>query len=207
MIRNFKVDQAKTYISDIKEFDELMALSVLNYINEIDKSGLTEQMIIAFSRFELISLDLAYRIFGESEEVVFALRRLFNLSILYQFNSSDGYLKLSGSVSDYVRRSRIQLNEKYSNKIKNVSIELLSKPLKLDEESDYSEFLFTLQSMIQNNIRIPSKYLIPSLLLKSLIEEYNSKNYIKVINLAYSLLEHDERFDYQIICEQKYGFV
>lgn len=81
--------------------------------------------------------------------------------------------------------------------------EALQKPLELNQDSDYSEFLFTLQNMISENIPIPSKFLIPSFILKSIVKEYNDRQYDTVIELANKLLDNENKFDYQIIRETR----
>ncbi len=192
--------EAKNYVGDIEEFDELRALSILDFL-ETDE--LSKQILIALSRFDIISYDLVYKIFGENEDVNKAIQKLYDLSLFYSVSSTHQYLKLNSSISDYINRSRIKLNSRYNEKIKDFVIESLKKPLELNEHSDYSEFLLTLQSMVLNNQKIPSKFLIPSFILKSIIIEYNQRNFESVITLSEKLLENENKFDYQIIRETK----
>jgi tetratricopeptide (TPR) repeat protein len=95
------------------------------------------------------------------------------------------------------------LEKKYQDKINEIAKDAIEKPLELNEHSDYSEFLFTLQNMIREGLPIPSKYLIPSFILKSVIKEYNDRHYKTVIELATKLLENEGKFDFQIIRETR----
>lgn len=200
LIESIGAQEAKSYVQDIEEFDELRALSILAFLEDDD---LSKQMLIALSKFEIISYDLVYKIFGESDEVYKSIQKLFDLTLFFSVSSTHDYLKLNTSIADYINRSKLNLDKKYSDKIKDMAKEALQKPLELTEESDYSEFLFSLQNMISENISIPPKYLIPSFILKSIIKEYNDRQYNTVIQLSTKLLENESKFDYQIIRETR----
>jgi tetratricopeptide (TPR) repeat protein len=57
--------------------------------------------------------------------------------------------------------------------------------------------------MIRENISIPPKFLIPSFILKSIIKEYNDRQYKTAIQLCTKLLENESKFDFQIIRETR----
>ena len=192
--------EAKRYVRDIEEFDELRALSILKFL---DDDELSKQMLIGLSKFEIISYDLVYSIFGENEDVYKSIQRLFDLTLFFSVSSTHEYLKLNSSISDYINRSKLSLASKYNERIKELTKESLKKPLDTTIQNDYSEFLFTLHNMITSGQSIPSKYLIPSFVLKSVMKEYNARQYKTVIQLANKLLENESRFDYQIIRETR----
>ena len=200
IIESMGVGEARRYVHDIEEFDELRALSILDYLKH---DHVSKQMLIALSKFEIISHDLVYRIFGESEEVYKSIQKLFDLTLFFSVSSTHDYLKLNTSIADYINRSKIELDKQHSDRIKEMAKESLQKPLELTENSDYSEFLFTLENMIRENVSIPPKFLIPSFLLKSIIKEYNDRQFKTVIELASKLLENESKFDFQIIRETR----
>lgn len=200
LIESMGVNEAEAYVQDIEEFDELRALSILDYLRE---DNLSKQIIIGLSKFEVISYDLVYKIYGESEEVYKSIQKLSDLTLFFAVSSTHDYLKLNSSIADYISRSKLELDKKYQEKINEIAKEAIEKPLELNEHSDYSEFLFTLQNMIKEGIPIPSKYLIPSFILKSIIKEYNDRHYKTVIELATKLLENEDKFDSQIIRETR----
>lgn len=200
LIDSLGAHEAKRFVNEIEEFDELRALSIFEFLED---DPLCKQMLIALSKFEIISYDLVYKIFGESDDVYRSIQKLFDLTLFFSVSSTHQYIKLNSSISDYINRSRIELDQKHNNKIKEIANESLKNPLELNENSDYSEFLLTLQTMIREKLPIPSKYLIPSFILKSIIKEYNDRNYSSVIQLAEKILENDSRFDFQIIRETR----
>jgi hypothetical protein len=200
LIKSIGSVEAKRYVHDIEEFDELRALSILDFLKE---DQLCVQILIALSRFEIISHDLVYKIFGESNDVYRAIQKLYDLTLFFKVSSTHEYIKLNSSISDYINRAKMDLDDKYQQKIKEMARDSLGKELVLDEQTDYSDFLFTLQTMIEEDIPIPSKYLIPSFLLKSIVSEYNKGRYQTVVELANRLLSNEHKFDYQIIRETK----
>jgi hypothetical protein len=200
LIESVGIINAKSYVNDIEEFDELRALSILEFLKD---DRLSTQMLIALSKFEIISYDLVYKIFGESDDIYKSIQKLFDLTLLFSVSSTHEYLKLNTSISDYINRSRLELDKEINDQIKDMAKESIKKPLELDEMSDYSDFLFTLENLIKENIQIPSKYLIPSFILKSIVKEYNDRHYLTVIQLCNKLLENETKFDYQIIRETR----
>jgi hypothetical protein len=101
LIKSMGVIDAKAFVNDIEEFDELRALSILEYLKG---DNLSIQMLIALSKFEIISYDLVYKIFGESEEVHKSIQKLFNLTLFFSVSSTHDYIKLNTSISDYINR-------------------------------------------------------------------------------------------------------
>lgn len=200
LIDSMGIKDSKSYVNEIEEFDELRALSILEFLSD---DHLCTQMLIALSRFEIISYDLVYKIFGESDDVYRAIQKLYDLTLFFSVSSTHDYLKLNTSISDYINRSKLELDKPISERIREMAKEAIQKPLELNENSDYSEFLFSLETMIRENISIPSRFLIPSFLLKSIIKEYNDRRYKTVIQLSTKLLENESKFDYQIIRETR----
>jgi hypothetical protein len=200
LIESLGVVEAKRYVQDIEEFDELRALSILEFLADDE---LSQQILIALSKFEIISYDLVYKIFGDTDDVYKSIQKLSDLTLFFPVSSTYEYLKLNSSIADYINRSRLSLNPKYSDSIKKVTKESLSIPLEDSLRNDYSEFLFTLQNMISAGQSVPSKFLIPSFIIKSINKEYNNRQYKTVIQLAKKLLENENRFDYQIIRETR----
>lgn len=200
LIQSLGAFEAKKYVYDIEEFDELRAFSIFDYLKDDE---LSKQILIALSRFEIISHDLVYQIFGETEEVNMSIQKLFDLSLFFFVSSSHEYIKLSSSLADYINRSKMQLEEQYELAIKNMTQNALSTELTLAPDSDYSAFLFNIQSMIRNNQPVPNKLLIPSFLLKSIIKEYYLWNFDTVIQLCGKILDNASKFDRQIIWESK----
>ena len=201
LISTAGVQEAKRYIDNIDEFDELSVVSVLDFLKDYP---LCKQMLIALSKFEIISYDLVYHIFGENDEVYKSIQKLYDLGLFYNVSSTHQYLKLNTSVADYINRSKLNLEGQYNSNLKEIIKSSIAKPLDLDEYSDFSEFLILIQDMIRSGKAIPSKYYLPSFILKSIVQEYYLRNYKVVIELATRIIEASQKFDSQIIRETRY---
>lgn len=201
LIANSGVQEAKRYVSDIDEFDELSVLTVLDFLKD---DNLCRQMLIALSRFEIISYDIIHKIFGENEDVYKSLQRLYDLGLFYHVSSTHQYLKLNNSIADYINRSRLDLDNEYNKNLRELIKDSISKPLDIDENSDYSEFLISIADLIRSGKSIPAKYSIPSFILKSIVQEYYSRNYDVVVSLATKIIDAGNNFDPQIIRETRY---
>lgn len=202
LIASTGVHDAKMYSADIGKFDEIGVTSVLEYLKD-DKLAI--QILIALSKFEIISYDLVYRIFGETVEVNRSIQKLLDLGLFYNVSSTHEYLKLNGVLADYFSRSQVELDNKYSQSIRDVVKQSMAKPLELDENTDYSEFLINIENHIRQNLSIPPKLFLPSFILKAIDSEYRERrNYDTVITLAKRMIDAQDKFDNQIIREVRY---
>jgi hypothetical protein len=201
LISSSNIIEAKKHIDEISDYSDLMAVSIFELFKDDE---LTRQILIAMSKIDIISLDLLYEIFGNNEEVNNSIQKLFNLSVFNFMFSGYEYIKLNSAISDYITRSRIQLNQKYSSHFNGLIKKSLSQDLDKQLHTDYSDFLFTLQNMIQNGIKIPKKYFLPSYVLKAIVQKYYDRRYDIAQNLCIKLLENSRKFDAQIIRETRY---
>lgn len=201
IIANSGIVEAKKHINEIADYSDLIAISIFDLFKADD---LTIQILIAMSKVDILSFDFIYKIFGNNEEVNDSIQKLFNLSVFNFMFSGFEYIKLNSAISDYIRRSRIELNIQYNRVFNALIKESLSQNLEEQLQTDYSDFLFTLQNMINNGIRIPKKYFLPSYVLKAIVQKYYDRKYDTVQALCLKLLENSKRFDDQIIRETRY---
>jgi len=193
--------EAKKHIDEISDYSDLMAVSIFELFKEDE---LTRQILIAMSKIDIISLDILYSIFGNNEEVNTSIQKLYNLSAFSFMFSGYEYIKLNSAIADYINRSRIQLNPKYNANFNGLIKKSLTQDLDKQLQTDYSDFLFTLQNMIQNGVKIPKKYFLPSYVLKAIVQKYYDRKYDTAQNLCVKLLENSRKFDAQIIRETRY---
>ena len=172
-------------------------------IEQIRNNELAYQILLLLAQDEIISLDIIYEIFGDTKDTEDAIQLLYYYSCFNYLQGGYNILKLNTTFADYIRRNRLELNKNYSSKYKNIIKESLSRNLDVLLEEDYTLFMLTIKEMLRNNIQIPKKYFIPSLIMKYIIIEYQRGEYTKVINLCNDLLRKTN-FDEQIIWETKY---
>ena len=123
---------------------------------------------------------------------------LIDLSLVSFLFGGYEYLCLNSALSDYIRRSRLQIDSNYGRKFSEEIKKLLKKDLNKVLINDYSAFMLTLQSMLKEGKSIPSKYFMPSLLLKNIIVLYDQGKCNQVIDICNRLLgdtNYDEQND------------
>jgi tetratricopeptide (TPR) repeat protein len=192
--------EAKKNINEIIEYSDRFSSTILNHLKETNTAY---QLSILLSTNEIFSIELVNKVFGDNEQTSSAIQKLFDLSLFNFVFGGWEYIKLNPILSDYINRSKIQLEPEFKNKLNNVTKQLLKEDLDKIIIDDYSEFMITLQRMLEDGIKIKKKYFIPSLIIKNIIKEYDKGNYDYVIKICLELLEN-QNYDQQIIWETNY---
>lgn len=192
--------EAKKNVNDIIEYSDRFSSTILNHLKD---TPIAYQLAILLSTNEIFSTELINKVLGDNEETSNALQTLFDLSLFnFVFGGYD-YVKLNPTLSDFINRTKIKLEEQYKTKLNAISKELLEEDLDKIIVNDYSEFMVTIQAMLENKLKVPKKYFIPSLIIKNVIKEYDKGNYDYVIKICVELLEN-QNYDQQIIWETNY---
>jgi len=149
-------------------------------------------------------MTLINRIFGNNDDTQEAIQQLYDLSLIrYMFDGYE-YLSLNSSLADYINRSRVPLDGKYKSRMSQVIKKLLREDLDMVLVNDYSGFMLTLQSMLEEDKPIPPKFFMPSLIIKNVIKLYNEGDkYPQVIRICENLLK-ETNYDEQILWETHY---
>ena len=192
--------EARKNINEVVEYSDRFSSTILNHLKDIPTA---HQLAILLSTNEIFSVNLIHKIFGETKQTSDALQKLFDLSLFNFVFGGYEYVKLNPTLSDYINRSKIRLEAELKNRLDNVTKQLLKEDLDKIVIDDYSEFMITLQRMLEDEVKIPKKYFIPSLIIKNVIREYDKGNYDYVIKICLELLE-TKNYDPQIVWETNY---
>ncbi len=192
--------EARKNIGEIVSYSDRFSSTILNHLKEDET---TYQLVLLLSMNELFSIDLLNKVFEDDEKISNALQKLFDLSLFNFVFGGYEYIKLNPTLSDFISRSKLKLDNRFGHQLNVVTKNLLQEDLDKIISEDYSEFMITLQRMLEENIKIPKKYFIPSLLIKNVIKEYDKGNYEYVIKICIELLEN-QNYDEQIIWETNY---
>lgn len=192
--------EAKKNINEIVEYTDRFSSTILNHLKDTQSAY---QLAVLLSTNEIFSIELINKVFGDNDKTSLALQKLFDLSLFNFVFGGYEYIKLNPTLSDFINRSKIRLDIDLNNRLKLVTKDLLKVDLDKILIDDYSEFMLTLQKMLENEVKIPKKYYIPSLIIKNVIKEYDKGNYDYVIKICSELLENSN-YDQQIIWETNY---
>lgn len=192
--------EAKKGIREIEEFADQFSKILME---KLASDEIANQVAILLSKNEVFSLTLINKVFGDNEKTESAIQLLLDLSLITFMFGNYEYLSLNKTLADYIRRSKLNLSTNYQNKLSEEIKRFLKKGLDSALLSDYSGFMLTLQSMLREGRKIPSKYFMPSLLLKQIIMLYDQGDNRKVVEICDKLLEMTN-YDSQMLWETRY---
>jgi len=188
-----------------KRFDEIKKygdIRVFNVIDQIRKEGeIFLELLIFMSKIEFISYNLIYKIFERNEITEAALEKLFVYGVFDHIGVDKEYIQVHYAIADYVNRAKLKFSDATKTKLKSELAKLLKGDL---EYTDVSEILLSIKSLVQDGGSVPERYLIPSFVLRTIIENYYSGNYDRVEELAIKILSRKNKYDYSILREIRY---
>ena len=189
--------QVYDIVDSIAESDYMMAKKQLPHIvtmfdrnlvdllNEIDKTPHAKDILVLFSKFDFVSFDLLERVCPDN--ISDALDLFRNYSLYESFGSANQYIRLSPVMADYISRSRMTLPLNYSQKLRNETRTMLKE---MDDSlTDLSSQLLGIKEILKDpRVKSKEQYLIPSFILKVIIEEYKAGQDENVKTLVEMLL-------------------
>lgn len=167
-----------------------------NYSVVIDElSTNAKDLLFLLSKFDFVSTDLLQEIYG-ADDLLDPLSELDTFSLYEVFGLSQQYISLNHSVADYVLRTKQQMSKTLKQKFSKVTKRILSDIQ--SELTDLSSSLLNIKENIRANIaRIDECYLIPSFVLKVIVEEYHAENDDNVIAIAQKLIHDYRKVNYE----------
>lgn len=185
-IDNIKKSIIPIALKNTKARVEFFDGNFIDIIAEIKQKSSVYKALLTLSLFEFISYDTLSEILRR--DCADDIETLYHYSILEFFGSNGQYMCLSHAFGDYLRRMKLRLSKEEIKNIKEQTQVILSN---MDEHlPDISFRLYATKELIrENNSKLDEKYLIPSLVLKVVTEEYYDGNDTNVIDLCYRLLD------------------
>ncbi len=201
-------EQAFALVDTIKEFGEVAVDEELPKIQKmfdsdhrsivklIEVESNVLQTLILMSRFEFVTVDILSEILDF--DVLVALAELRRYGLLDTFGTSGQYLRIDQSLADYVQRIKLPLNKKYEDRLNAFSRRLIKET---DINSlDLATDLFRLKKMISDKrFSIDPQFLLPSVALKVIIDEYRKRVYDNVIYIADKILKDYKRNSFESV--------
>lgn len=184
IIKQNGLEIAKYQAKNIKQkYDNDLA----NILKEIQKDELSMQILITLSKFEFITIGFIIDIFGQDAYVV--LEKFHNNSLYEVFGDSNQYIRLSPIIADYIKRIKLSLNISIKSSLLKHSKRIL-QDINDGNEIDLPEFLYNMKQCIVENVHVNLNTVIPSVLLKVIVEEYYKPNDRNVIILGEKFLKN-----------------
>ena len=163
--------------------------AVMEYLSDEAKD-----LLFLLAKFDFISCDLLQEIFG-SKDISQMLDELNSYSLYDMFGLSRQYISLNHSVTDYIVRIKQKVSKALNRKLQIVAKKVLSEMQ--SELTDLSSSLLNVKMNILNNItKMDERYLIPSFVLKVIVEEYHAEHDKNVVDIATKLIHDYKKVNY-----------
>ncbi|GAA4467477.1 toll/interleukin-1 receptor domain-containing protein [Nemorincola caseinilytica] len=198
LIKRSTIEYATKNINEIIEFGEA---KIFYIITEIKKKQEYLDVLTLLSNVGVMSFDLLYKVIGRNSETEKILEYFYVLGIYDTVGGFADYIRVNYSISDYVKRSKFEINATYKRRLKK-QLEVFLAETK--EHYDVSELLINVKNALINNYKVPDKYLLPSFVLKSIVDMYYQRMFGKVVALADKILERKSNMDNSMIMDIRY---
>lgn len=170
--------------------------NLVDILDEIDKTPHAKDILVMLSQFDFVSFDLLERVCPDS--IADALELFRSYSLYESFGSLNQYIRLSPVMADYISRNRITMPLSYRKSLRKETRNLLTS---IDDSlTDLSSQLLGIKEILKNTkVKAKERYLIPSFVLKVIIEEYKNGQDENVITLVEMLLNDNIHIGYDEI--------
>lgn len=147
----------------------------------------TKQLLIIMSKLDFVSYEILEGVF-ESRiiEVMQTMNDLMDFGIVSTFGPNEQYFRLDHYFSDYIKRCRLQLPSDLENLLNDVLEGIIAKSDDITE--DISAFLYDKKQRIISGKGCSSDFLIPSVVVASVVEVYNKKDFQSVVSICDKVL-------------------
>ena len=151
-------------------------------IDHFKDNKISLYVLIILSRFEFLDFNTLEEIFeGKEKELQFSISDMLVYGVISTFGLSEEYIRLDHYFCDYIRRNRIPLPKELSYIVEDV---IESKLLKANITKDVSIYFYDMQQKIMRQQYSSDSFLVPSIVVKAVIEAYNERNYKLVVSIC-----------------------
>lgn len=189
LIKNEDIVSARRFLNDAGNLHNSEIAQVIEYFHNDEKSY---SMLVLLANFEFIPFPTLVDVFGHSEaDVMDIIDGLSRVGLSERFGKDGFYIRLAPSVRDYITRKKIPLQGARKNRMR-TKLTSYVEALELGEDApaDFGTLLISIKELIRQKglSKKIEKLLLPTFVLKVIIEEYNAGRYEYVRALAEKVL-------------------
>ena len=195
---DIKIKDFKNIKPNISNYQVVGDKKIMTLVNSYTTSDHPEarNILVLLSRIEYVNNKILYSVFdGMKQAVDVEIDRFMSDGIVERFGEWMDLIRLDSSISDFIRRNKIDYTEKgFGGLVVDKLDEILDNTPRITE--DYAAYLYKLKKGIQRCVIDKESYLVPSVLVNTIAESYDEKNWMQTINLCENVLEaHTNYFD------------
>ena len=168
-----------------KDIDTLISwgdIQITPMIEHFFKDEESRQLLIILSKLEFISYDILEKFFGERIiESMERMNEMIDFGIVTVFGPQEQFFRLDHYLSDYIKRCHIKLPVELEILLNDV---LEAKITSSSITEDVSIYIYDKKKQILSGKGRPEDFLVPSVVVTSVIDIYNNGDYKQVIKLC-----------------------
>lgn len=163
-------------------------------------------LLILLSKIEYVGEKILTALYADSMlEIDKEIDAFMSDGILERFGEWMNFIKLDSAVSDYLRRNKYQYSKKSNQEYINDTLSSLVEGQELLTE-DYSTFLYKIKTATHNYKFTEESFLVPSVLVNTISETYDNKDWKMAIKLCEDVLNRNPNYFQEVYREIRYWY-
>lgn len=160
-------------------------------------------LLIILSKIDFVSYEILESVFGERiKEAMKTIYKMIGYGIVTVFGPSDHFFRLDHFVSDYIKRCRFLLPTDWECSLNEAIEKTIQSSNNITE--DASAFLFDVKRQIMAGKSNHITNLFPSVVINSVMDVYNERKYVLVINICDTVLQDMHNYYKEVDYELRY---
>lgn len=199
LIRGDNSSKLINKLPTLREYNSDKASVILS---KFEDDNDTLEFIRLLAQFEIISSDFIFSIVSE-EKYYPILEELAGENVCELIGVDGEIVRLNDVIRDYVKRNRLNLNEKFTLAIK-TQVKILVENDDIFER-DSSEFIFSIKEALKDGMEIDERLLIPTHYLRCMKDLYHTRGSLdRIIELADIILQREQNIDFRVQQDIRY---
>lgn len=207
-VEDIKTKEYKNVKQNISNYRNVGDKKIMSLVNSYTTSDHPEarNILVLLSRIEYVNNKILYSVFkGMEKEVDAEIDRFMSDGIVERFGEWMDLIRLDSSISDFIRRNKIDYTDKsLSGLVVSTLDEIIDNTPKITE--DYAVYLYKLKKGIQRGTIDKESYLVPSVLVNTIAESYDEKNWPQTIDMCENVLDAHTNYFEDVYHEIKYWY-
>lgn len=157
------------------------------FVSTFFKDEEKKNLLVILSKLDFVSYEILEKIFEERIiETMKMLQEMMDFGVVTAFGPNEQYFRLDHYFSDYIKRCRVALPPDLETLLNDV----LEKKIANSEviTDDASVFLYDVKKRIMTGKACNNDFLIPSVVVTSVMEVYDKQDYPSVISICRTVL-------------------
>jgi len=198
-VKSVGLTQAKLDIGSLIDIGDERAKPLMEHFNQNEMSM---NVIVILARFEFLGFDVLEEIFaGQERELQESIADMIIYGIVTMFGPSDEYIRLDNYVCNYVSRNKMTLPFDLESAVEEI---IEKRVVAANITRDVSVYFYDLRHKIASGRFSSDAYLVPSIIIKAVVETYNKKDYNHVIVICDKVLSDCHNFFEEVVWELTY---